>query len=97
MLATLCSNDNATKVNIGMNITITFSTIVIAFDERYTDRHTKKLQSTPRMIAEVIFKDILVLVIFINEDIIISFNGVFIYLMKHRLDGFEENQEKKIC
>ena len=78
ILATLCSKDNATKVNIGINITITFSPIVLAFDAKNTDKHTKKLQSIPNMIALVIFSDILVLVIFINDAEIISFKGVFI-------------------
>ena len=78
ILATLCSNDKATNVNIGKNITITFSVMLLAFDDRNTARHTKKLQRIPKIIAEVIFNDIFVLVILINEVEIISFNGVFI-------------------
>ena len=72
----LCSKDNTTKVNIGINITIIFSVIVLANVDKYTADVTRKLHSIPKIMASIKVYDNLVLAIFIKDSLILSFNGV---------------------
>ena len=78
ILATLCSKDKATKVNIGINIRNIFSTVVLAFDDKYTARHTKKLHKIPKIKDSNILKDILLLVILTILSSSTAFSGVLI-------------------
>ena len=72
----LCSKDNTIKVNIGINITIIFSVIVLANVDKYTADVTRKLHNIPKIMASIKVYDNLVLAIFIKDSLILSFNGV---------------------